>query len=353
VTFEIALLLGLIVVAVIFFSFEWVSADVVGLGLVLSLILTGQLRDLGRAEQIIFDDRGALVLLTACVLLCWVLISGHLGAPALGVAGSAWAATIASWCAFSVLAFSLWRGWGGAGRDHGKLGLSIAELLRMLRFGLPNGFNWFLEFAAFSLFINLIIGHLGTIPLAGFNIAMQINSVSCMPAFGMASAGAILVGQAVGRGARDEVGAIVKLTAKVATTWMVGIGILYFTIPHVLVGWFASPTVNGAALLEVGAAILAIASFWQFFDGLSMVVSEALRAVGDTTWTLWARVSLAWFVFLPVSLVTIFSFHGGIRAAMVCIVVYIAVLAIAIALRFVSGAWKRIDLIGDGTPPLV
>jgi di/tricarboxylate transporter len=41
VTFEIALLLGLIVVAVIFFSFEWVSADVVGLGLVLSLILTG------------------------------------------------------------------------------------------------------------------------------------------------------------------------------------------------------------------------------------------------------------------------------------------------------------------------
>jgi di/tricarboxylate transporter len=41
VTFEIALLLGLITVAVIFFSFEWVSADVVGLGLVLSLILTG------------------------------------------------------------------------------------------------------------------------------------------------------------------------------------------------------------------------------------------------------------------------------------------------------------------------
>jgi di/tricarboxylate transporter len=41
VTFEIVLLLGLIVVALVFFSFEWVSADVVGLGLVLALILTG------------------------------------------------------------------------------------------------------------------------------------------------------------------------------------------------------------------------------------------------------------------------------------------------------------------------
>ena len=42
-TFEIALLLGLVITAVVFFSFEWVSADVVGLGLVLALILTGLL----------------------------------------------------------------------------------------------------------------------------------------------------------------------------------------------------------------------------------------------------------------------------------------------------------------------
>jgi len=43
VTFEIALLLGLIIVAVLFFSFEWAPADVVALGLLLTLILTGLL----------------------------------------------------------------------------------------------------------------------------------------------------------------------------------------------------------------------------------------------------------------------------------------------------------------------
>jgi len=43
VTFEIALLLGLIIIAVVFFSFEWVSADVVALGLLLTLMLTGLL----------------------------------------------------------------------------------------------------------------------------------------------------------------------------------------------------------------------------------------------------------------------------------------------------------------------
>lgn len=42
-TFAIALLLGLILLALILFSFEWVSADVVALGLLLALILSGLL----------------------------------------------------------------------------------------------------------------------------------------------------------------------------------------------------------------------------------------------------------------------------------------------------------------------
>ena len=42
-TFEIALLLGLIAIAVVFFSFDWVPADVVALGLLLALMLTGLL----------------------------------------------------------------------------------------------------------------------------------------------------------------------------------------------------------------------------------------------------------------------------------------------------------------------
>ncbi len=42
-TFDIALLLGLIAVALVFFSFEWVSSDVVALGLLLTLIISGLL----------------------------------------------------------------------------------------------------------------------------------------------------------------------------------------------------------------------------------------------------------------------------------------------------------------------
>jgi di/tricarboxylate transporter len=43
VTFAIALLLGLVLVALVLFSFDWVSSDVVALGLLLALVLTGLL----------------------------------------------------------------------------------------------------------------------------------------------------------------------------------------------------------------------------------------------------------------------------------------------------------------------
>src|SRR4029078_12304658 len=75
-TFEIFLLLALIGVALVFFAFEWVSTDVVGLGLLLTLVLTG----LVPAEKA-FAGFGSdsvimilgLLILTAGLLKTWVM----------------------------------------------------------------------------------------------------------------------------------------------------------------------------------------------------------------------------------------------------------------------------------------
>ncbi len=47
--------------------------------------------------------------------------------------------------------------------------------------------------SAFLSFVNAGVGHLGTTELATFNVVLQINTRSFTPAFGIASAGAILV----------------------------------------------------------------------------------------------------------------------------------------------------------------
>ena len=132
------------------------------------------------------------------VLGCLALIEPRFGLPGFGVAGAGWASVLASWSGFAVVLVRLAREKEIAVRRPGALRLS--ELKRVLSFGLPNGANWFLEFGAFALFINVVTAHLGTSALAAFNVVIQVNSISFMPAWGVGTAGSILVGEAIGRG---------------------------------------------------------------------------------------------------------------------------------------------------------
>ncbi|HWU89052.1 MAG TPA: MATE family efflux transporter [Kofleriaceae bacterium] len=286
----------------------------------------------------------SLVSLAVDLFLSWVLIFGHLGAPAMGVDGAALANTIGSWAGFAFLAVAFYRRWGGAPRGRGRLGLSLRELLRVVRFGVPNGLNWFLEFAAFQIFVNFVFGGLGDDTVAALNVVIAINSVSFMPAFGLASAGAILAGQAIGRGDRDAVWPQVRTTLLVAMTWMGAIGALYLIAPARLMGLFDSEG-RSTVLVTTGATMLALSAAWQLFDAVNITLSETLRSAGDTFWTAAARFILAWAVFLPAAIVVVDVWDGGALGAMGCLVGYIALLAGIFAYRFRSGAWRRIELI--------
>jgi MATE family multidrug resistance protein len=284
-----------------------------------------------------------MVTMVVAVACNWLLIDGHLGAPALGVAGAAWASTIASWIGFGVIAIGFARGWGNAPVAEGGP-LTWRELRRVVRFGLPNGLNWFLEFAAFQVFVNGVLASLGDDTVAALNAVLAVNSLSFMPAFGLASAGAILAGQAIGRGERQDVWPQVKITLIMTMAWMGLIGLIDVAAPHAVLSLFEEPGKSGQ-LVAIGTGMLAVSAAWQLFDAMNMTFAETLRAAGDTTWTAVARLVLAWFVFTPGAFAVVHWFGGGPIGAMICLVAYLAILATALGLRFRSGAWKKIELI--------
>lgn len=295
--------------------------------------------------------------LTAMVVnigLNWVLIYGHLGFPALGVEGAAIASTIATWVGFLAIAGVFARGYvpGVTAPVPVRVRLRLAEFTRMLRFGLPSGLNWFLEFSAFLVFINVVFAGLGTLAVAAIMAVVQVNSISFMPAFGLSSAGAILVGQAIGAGKHASVPAIVRRTAIVCASYECLVGLFYLAIPAAIMATFAEGDVAITDLTALGATLLAISAAWQLFDALVMAYSEALRAAGDTAWVLWARVVLAWLVWLPLALWLVRGQGGGPAAATASMVVYMIALAAVILLRFRSGAWRSIDLTGQAAPPV-
>jgi MATE family multidrug resistance protein len=292
--------------------------------------------------------RASVLTMALNVVLAWALMFGHLGAPAMGVRGAGLASGLAT-CAGLV-----WIGVAFAKRQaeiaaRAPLAPRLSEFLRMLRFGVPNGLNWFMEISAFTLFLNAVVSRLGTTVLAAMNAILQINSIAFMPAFGLGSAGAVLVGQAIGRGDRDDAPRLLKLTAAVALAWQCSVGLVYFLKPHLIMRAFAS-SAGSSELVTVGASMLMLSAGWQVFDALGLTIGEALRAAGDTAWCMWARLLSAWTVFVPVAWWVITVRHGGPLAAIGVTIFYLAVLAAAFLWRFRSGAWRHIELV-EVAPP--
>jgi MATE family multidrug resistance protein len=272
----------------------------------------------------------------------WLLIDGHLGLPAMGVRGAALASSLSTGVAFLGLlaAFLAGARGGGAGR------LRASELLRLLRFGLPSGLNWFLEFTAFLFFIDVVVAGLGTNAVAALMSVINLSSVAFMPSFALASAGAILVGQAIGAGRKDDVPGLVRTTATAAAIWQLLAGAVYLAVPRLVLGPFAREPTTAEAVLALATGMLRLSVAWALFDAVGATLTETLRAAGDTAWPLWARVVIAWLVFAPGSWLTVprAGEHGAL-AAVGWFVAYLGLLAAALSVRFGSGAWRRIVLV--------
>lgn len=282
-----------------------------------------------------------LALMAVNVTGNYAFIGGHLGMPKMGVTGAALASTLATWAAFG--GFLAGFAWGGRLVKAGAM--RWGEMMRLLRFGVPSGLNWFFEFAAFNVFVNVVVAGLGTTTLAAMMAVMQINSVAFMPSFGIASAGAILVGQSIGAGAKDEVPRVVRLTFFTAATWQGVVSVSYVLTPALLFRPFAGDGATVDELMRVGTRLLMLSAAWQVFDAAAGTLAEALRAAGDTAFTLWARTVIGWVIFVPGSYLTVHSFNGGDVGAMVWLAVYLGMLAGVLLLRFRTGAWRKLDLV--------
>lgn len=139
------------------------------------------------------------------------------------------------------------------------------------------------------------------------------------------------------------------MTLLTAATWQGTVGLVYLLSPAVLFEPFVPPGDEGDALRIVGTRLVMLSAAWQLFDSAATTLAESLRAAGDTAFTLWARLTLAWLVFVPGSWITVHRYGGGDVGAVVWLVLYLALLAGTLAVRFRSGAWREFRL----TEPVV
>jgi multidrug resistance protein, MATE family len=243
----------------------------------------------------------------------WAFIYGNLGMPELGVPGAAWA-TFASRVYMSGLLFgAVW--WadrtalraGGSASPGGPLGEPHATALgagtarahtsirRLVELGLPAASTVTAEVGVFAV-ATALAGRLEPVATASHQIALNIAAVAFMIPLGLASAGAVRVGNAVGaenpRGAAAAGWTVIAM----GTAFMLFSGLLFVIIPRPLIGLFS----RDADVLALGSSLLLIAALFQLFDGLQGVITGTLRGLGDTRTPMVTNLAAHWLVGLPV-----------------------------------------------------
>ncbi len=239
----------------------------------------------------------------------WVLVFGHGGVPALGVAGSGWATTASRVYMMLVLAVAAW--WldrrGLHDGERRTIGPDLARIRRLLALGLPAAGHVTLEVGVFAL-ATALAGQIDPVSLAAHNIVLNVACVTFMVPLGLSSAGAVRVGQAIGRGAPADAARAGWAAIALGAGFMATSGLTFWLIPRAIVTLFSTET----GVVATGLVLLQVAAGFQLFDGLQGVTTGALRGAGDTRTSMVAMLSAHWFLGLPVGYVLAFPAGLGV-----------------------------------------
>ena len=281
------------------------------------------------------------------IFMNYLFVFGCWGLPEMGIAGAAWASVIGSWSAPIFLGIIYFN------RRHRHTFGTVrcfrfnrVLFLRMLRFGLPSGFHFFTEVAAFTVFV-LLIGRLGDLAHFAGNIALSINLIAFMPMIGMGIAASILVGQCLGRDDAAEAARYGWTALRMGLAYIALIGATFIIIPDLYLAIFAEEAgrLDATALRDAVRYLLIILAVWGWPDAASLILSGALKGAGDTHFVMRYQAIIAWGIFVPGQLILILYFNVDHLVSWAWALLYIGLLGGGYTWRFASGKWKEIKLL--------
>jgi multidrug resistance protein, MATE family len=279
--------------------------------------------------------RMAMVIMIACnflnIGLNYVLIYGTWFFPELGMNGAGWATFVsrvamAVWMAayvYRAKRFANYR----AGFAFGNY--SRALLNKMLHIGLPAGAQFIFEATAFG-FSAIMMGWIGTAPLAAHQIAINLATISYMTTSGIGAAATIRVGIFFGK--RDQ------QAIRTAGFTLIGLGLFIMLLWGILfvVGKHFLPSlyIDDPLVLQTVAPLMIIAGFFQLSDGTQVVCAGALRGLQDVKIPSLLIFVAYWVIALPIGYILAFKFDYGAEGIWYGLLIGLTLTASAMVWRF-------------------
>jgi MATE family multidrug resistance protein len=281
------------------------------------------------------------------IILNYILIFGHLGFPEMGVTGAAIATLIATLVTLFVFVIAAF------GRDHetrfhvlSGWRPDVPLFVRLLRFGVPSGLQYFVIYISVSVFI-LLVGRLGTITLAATSIAFNINMLAFMPMAGFGMAVMILVGQYQGAKQPHLSEKSVYSGLHLTFIYMAVLAGSYVFAPGFFLWPFAikADPASFGAIREITIVLLRFIALYCLFDTLSIAFASGIKGAGDTRFVMLMTFFLSLFGLAIPTYVVLDILHWGLYGAWSVFTAYIILLSLSFFMRFKGGKWRTMQVI--------
>jgi len=239
----------------------------------------------------------------------WVLIFGNLGMPAMGVAGAAYATVVSRVVlAASLLGIILYNERDNPSGLHDvPFRWEGDRVWRLFHLGWPAALQITLEVGVFAA-ASALAARIGPLASAANQVVLNIAGFIFMIPYGLGSAAAVRVGQAVGRRDTPGVRRAGWAALAIASMVMTLAAVLFLTAPSALIRVYSTD----ATVIELGIVLLFICSVFQLFDGLQTVATGALRGLGDTRTPMMLNLVGHWAIGLPIGYVLCFNRGWGV-----------------------------------------
>lgn len=239
----------------------------------------------------------------------WVLVYGRYGFPRLEVVGAAYA-TVLSRLGLAVFVIGLVvvrERRRPSGLHDVPFAIDVRRMWAIVKLGLPAAGQLLLEVGVFAA-ASALAGRIAPAAAAAHQIVLNIAGFIFMVPYGIGTAAAVRVGQAVGRLDAHGVRLAGWVAIGLATMVMSSSAVLFSTVPRALVRIFTTDV----GVIEVGASLLLVAAVFQLCDGLQAVTTGALRGLGETRLPMLWNLTGHWLFGLPVGYHLAFGLGWGV-----------------------------------------
>jgi putative MATE family efflux protein len=190
------------------------------------------------------------------------------------------------------------------------------------------------------IFLMKLMSTFGEHAVAGYTIAIRVFIFTLLPSWGLANAGATLVGQNLGAKRPDRAETSVWRAAYINAFFMAFVMILFLTIAPKIIGLFTQQP----EALKYGVQALRYVSLGYIFYGYGMVVVQGLNGAGDTYTPTILNIFGFWIFQIPFAYLVVNLLDWGPKGVFMAIVLAETLMAIAGITIFRRGKWKTVKI---------